>query len=131
MKQIILIVDDEPRITTALMVRFEAEGYRVCHAINGLAGIEAAALCSPDIVVLDIRMPDIDGYETCQRIKRLPGMQETPVIFLSANAEDAALQRAFDVGAVEFVSKPYDAEEVITLVQRELRKAASVHGDNN
>ncbi len=72
----ILMIDDEPRITAALMTRLVASGYTVYHAINGLAGVEAAAMYEPYAIILDIRMPDIDGYATCTRIKRLPRLNK-------------------------------------------------------
>lgn len=113
----VLIVDDEPRITAALMIRLESRGYKVFHAINGLAGVEAACLCKPDVIVLDIRMPDIDGYETCARIRRMPGQETTPVIFLSANVQDSARSKALTAGGSLFISKPYVAEEVLGAIE--------------
>ena len=117
MPSTVLIVDDEPRITVALMTRLQACGYEVFHAINGLAGVEAAAIHRPDIVIMDIRMPDIDGYEACARIHRLPGLERTPVLFLSANAH--AAERALEVGSA-FLSKPYEAGDVIETIERVL-----------
>lgn len=114
----VLIVDDEPMITIALMARLGAAGHRVVHAINGLAGVEAAALEHPDAVVLDIRMPDIDGFETCARIRRLPGCEGLPVVFLSGNVKQEAQRRAMEVGASAFVSKPYDAADVLNAVEQ-------------
>lgn len=116
MPKSVLIIDDEPGITAALMLRMEKAGYEVNHAINGLAGVEAAAIHRPDVVILDIRMPDIDGYETCARIKRLPGLESVPVLFLSANVQDTARQRASDAGGSVFLCKPYKASEILALV---------------
>ena len=117
MESTILIIDDEPRITAALMIRLESKGYNVCHAINGLAGVEAACLCKPDVIVLDIRMPDIDGYETCTRIRRMPGLETIPVVFLSANVQDSARSRVIACGGSQFISKPYDADDVIGAIE--------------
>ena len=113
----VLIVDDEPGITAALMTRILHAGYEVFHAINGLAGVEAAAIHRPDIIILDIRMPDIDGYDACSRIKRIPGLEETPTVFLSANVQDMARQRAYEVGGSGFLSKPYKASEVLASIE--------------
>lgn len=113
MSKSILIVDDEPRITAALMTRIEANGHTVYHAINGLAGIEAAALYEPDAIILDIRMPDIDGYETCIRLKRMPRLADIPVIFLSANVQDEAIMKAKAAGGARFISKPYESASII------------------
>ena len=117
MDSTVLIIDDEPRITAALMTRLEASGYTVFHAINGLAGVEAACLHKPDVIVLDIRMPDIDGYDTCARIRRMPGLEETPVVFLSANVQDSARARAMDVGGRAFISKPYESADVLGVIE--------------
>ncbi len=117
MPKSVLIIDDEPRITAALMTRLEALGYQVYHAINGLAGVQAAELHRPDAIILDIRMPDIDGYEVCTRIKRTPELGNTPVIFLSANVQDSARQRAMAVGGSVFLTKPYEATDVIAAIE--------------
>ncbi|MBO6740490.1 MAG: response regulator [Phycisphaerales bacterium] len=126
MPQSVLIVDDEPRITAALMTRLEASGYTVYHAINGLAGIEAAALYEPDAIILDIRLPDIDGYETCQRLRRFPTLQATPVIFLTANVQDEAIERAKGAGGSRFITKPYEACDILRAIEEltSLRNAA-------
>lgn len=113
MSQKILLIDDEPRITIALMVRLEREGYTVFHAINGLAGVEAAALHEPDLIVLDVRMPDIDGFEAYQRIRRFERLANVPVIFLSANIQQDVRQRAKEVGAASFIAKPFDSSDVL------------------
>ncbi len=112
----VLIVDDEPRITAALMIRLEASGFAVYHAINGLAGVEAACLHKPDVIVMDVRMPDIDGYEACTRIKRIEELRETPVIFLTAQVQDHARLKADASGAFAYLAKPYEATDVISTI---------------
>src|SRR5690554_5317816 len=99
------------------MARLQASGFTVYHAINGLAGVEAAEMHHPDTIVLDIRMPDIDGYDVCTRIRGKPGLADTPIIFLSANVQDSARRRAMEVGGCAFVSKPYDAADVIAAIR--------------
>lgn len=118
MPESILIVDDEPGITAALMVRLEAHGYRVHHAINGMAGIEAAMLHRPDVIVLDVRMPDIDGFEVCSRLRAIDELAAIPVIFLTANVQDEARRRATAAGGTAFLSKPYQAADVIDAIER-------------
>jgi len=112
MTKSVLIIDDEPKITAALMIRLESMGYTVYHAINGLAGVEAAALHEPDAIILDIRLPDIDGYETCTRIRRFNRLADTPIIFLSANVQDEAIVQASNAGGSMFISKPYEASSI-------------------
>ena len=121
----ILIIDDEPRITAALMTRLEAAGYTVYHAINGLAGVEAAAMYEPDAIILDIRMPDIDGYETCTRIRRLPRLNDVPIVFLSANVQDEAIHKSNTVGGDCFISKPYESSAIINTVERLINGGAN------
>ncbi len=122
----ILIIDDEPRITAALMTRLESVGYTVYHAINGMAGVEAAALHEPDAIVLDIRMPDIDGFETCKRIKRMPRLANTPIIFLSANVQDTDRHRAIASGGALFISKPYEAADILGAIESVIESARVV-----
>ena len=131
MPKSVLIIDDEPAITAALMIRLEAAGYRVFHAINGLAGVEAAWRHRPEVIVLDIRMPDIDGYEVCTRIRNAPELAETPIVFLSANVQDSARRRALEVGGSAFLSKPYEATDVIAAIARVTETASTLEEDVN
>ncbi|MFI4896286.1 MAG: response regulator transcription factor [Phycisphaerales bacterium JB059] len=121
MSNSVLIVDDEPRITAALMIRLEASGFRVFHAINGLAGVEAACLHKPDVIVMDVRMPDIDGYEACARIKRMEDLRDTPVLFLTAQVQDHARLKAESSGAFGYIAKPYEASDVIDAIHAALQ----------
>ena len=118
MAKSVLVIDDEPGIMAALITRLEANGYHVYSAVNGLTGVEAAELYQPDVIVLDIRMPDISGFEVCARIKQLPGLKEIPIVFLSADLRESSQQRALDVGGTEFLSKPYEAADVIAAIER-------------
>lgn len=116
MSKSVLIIDDEPAITGALMTRLEAHGHEVFHAINGLAGVEAAAMHEPAVIILDVRMPDIDGFETFERIRRMPHLRRTPIVFLSAHAQEDARHRARELGAVGFLSKPYDSKDILAII---------------
>ncbi|MFI4881559.1 MAG: response regulator [Phycisphaerales bacterium JB064] len=127
MSHTVLIVDDEPALTVALMTRLEANGYTVYHAINGLAGVEAAALHTPDAIVMDIRMPDISGFDAFERIRRLPGMTKVPVIFLSAHAQEGVKQQALDTGAAAFLSKPFEASDILNAISRSLEVDIDAH----
>ena len=118
MAKSVLVIDDEPGIMAALITRLEANGYHVYSAVNGLTGVEAAELYQPDVIVLDIRMPDISGFEVCARIKQLPGLKKIPIVFLSADLRESSQQRALDVGGTEFLSKPYEAADVIAAIER-------------
>lgn len=123
----VLIVDDEPGITAALMIRLQSAGYTVYHAINGLAGVEAACMHKPDIIVMDIRMPDIDGYEACMRIRRMPDLAHIPVIFLSANVQESAIIKSKAAGGSKFIAKPYDSVDVIHAIETCIGSKSNEH----
>lgn len=127
----VLIVDDEPGITGALMARLESVGYQVFHAINGLAGVEAAAIHHPDAIILDIRMPDIDGFDAYRRIRRINALKNTPIIFLSANSRDEARQQAATLGAAAFLPKPFDAHEVLRTLESVIPNAPTRAQDHD
>lgn len=117
MPRSILIIDDEPAITAALMTRLEAAGHRVRHAINGIAGLEAASADAPDVIILDVRMPDIDGLEVCIRLRRDPDLRAVPVIFLSAESDPVARRRATLAGGTEFIAKPFTSVEILDTIE--------------
>jgi DNA-binding response OmpR family regulator len=120
MKKIrILVVDDEPRYIWAIQVNLEARGYEVLVAQDGQTGIEIAASEEPDLVLLDIRMPDMDGYEVCQRIREFSAV---PIIMLTALAENADKVKGLDTGADDYVTKPFSAEELLARIRATLRR---------
>ncbi|MEO1008567.1 MAG: response regulator [Planctomycetota bacterium] len=129
MPRSVLIVDDEPAITVALMTRLQAHGYEVNHALNGLAGVEAAALHLPDAIVMDIRMPDISGFDAFERIRRLPQLERTPIVFLSAHAQESARRQAMEIGAAGFLTKPYEAADVIAALESAMADQPEIHGE--
>ena len=92
--------------------------------VMGLAGVEAAALHKPDAIILDIRMPDITGYDACQRIHRLPDLKGVPVLFLSANVQYDARQKAIEAGGTAFLSKPFEASDILDAIDEMLAPAA-------
>ena len=118
-KPSILVVDDEPRYIRAIQFNLEASGYEVLVAQDGRTAIELAASEEPDLVILDIRMPDLDGYEVCQQIRQFSGV---PIIMLTALAQDADKVRGLDTGADDYVTKPFSAEEMLARVRAVLRR---------
>ncbi len=114
----ILIIDDDRDIAGALVIRLKASGYAVTHAPNGLEGVEAATRIKPDAILLDIRMPDIDGFEVNRRLKEDPELGLIPVILLSANLRENARKQAVDAGIHEFFSKPYDVPGLMNAIKR-------------
>lgn len=116
MPKSILIVDDTPEIVLALTARLEAHGYQVHCAVTGRAGIESASANQPDVIILDICMPDISGYDVCTQIRSVPELRDVPIIFLSANSQRPFRERASEVGGNYFVPKPYDSARILDAI---------------
>jgi len=117
----IVIVDDNPNNLQVLSSILQQEGYKVRPALSGELALRAIAASPPDLVLLDVRMPGMDGYQTCQRLKAQPETADIPVIFISALNEAEDKLTAFDVGAVDYVSKPFQAAEVLARVRAQLQ----------
>jgi DNA-binding response OmpR family regulator len=113
----VLVIDDERSIALALTIRLKAAGYDVRWAADGAAGIAAAGEWRPDVIILDIRMPGIDGFVVNRRLRARPETAATPVIFLSANVQDSARQAAFVVGAYAFLIKPFESKDVLAAIR--------------
>lgn len=116
----ILAVDDTPASLRLLTEILKEEGYEVRSAISGELALHAAANNPPDLVLLDIRMPGMDGYEVCRRLKADPATRDVPVIFVSAVTETDEKVLGFGLGAVDFVTKPYQYEELIARLSTHL-----------
>lgn len=116
----ILVVDDNPNNLTLLANILTEEGYRVRKVLNGKFALRTAQASPPDLILLDIYLPDLDGYEVCWRLKALEVTRETPVIFISALNEVWDKLRAFKVGAADYITKPFQVEEVLARVQHQL-----------
>jgi CheY-like chemotaxis protein len=118
----VLAVDDDPVIQRLLQVNLEMEGYEVALASDGVEALEQARSFRPDIVLLDIMMPRKDGWQVCAELKQDPDLADTPVVFLSARAQDDDLQRGTELGADAYITKPFDPIDLLELVA-ELTKA--------
>jgi len=114
----ILVVDDDPVILRLLQVNFRLEGFEVLSASRGDEAIGVAKEQHPDVIVLDVMMPGIDGYEACRRLKEDPETADAPVIFLSARAQDADRERGYALGVVAYVTKPFDPAMLVDVVRR-------------
>jgi putative nucleotidyltransferase with HDIG domain len=117
----IVIVDDNANNLQVLSSMLQQEGYKVRPALSGEQALRAISASPPDLVLLDIRMPGMDGYETCRRLKATPATAGIPVIFISALAESEDKLAAFAIGGVDYVSKPFQAEEVLARVRAHLQ----------
>ncbi|WP_188261639.1 response regulator [Azospirillum tabaci] len=115
-KPTILIVDDTPD-NLKLLSGLLKESYKVKVANNGRKALEiAAAVPAPDLILLDVVMPEMDGYEVCAALKEAPGTRSIPVIFLTGRADEADRERGFALGAVDYIAKPVDPPAVLRRV---------------
>lgn len=119
----LLVVDDERETLAILQITLETEGYRVRCVESGEEALAAAHAEAPALVILDVRLPGIDGFEVCRTLKRRPETAATPVIMISANAEEESRVRGLDAGAAEFLAKPFYPRELLAKVYRCLKSA--------
>jgi formate hydrogenlyase transcriptional activator len=118
----ILVVDDTPSNIGFLLETLSQAGYRVRVAQDGESALEQAQYATPCLVLLDVMMPGIDGFETCRRLRALPALAQTPVIFMTALSDAGDKVRAFTVGASDYVTKPFQQEEVLARVRTQLAR---------
>ncbi|MGL5064524.1 MAG: response regulator [Microcoleus sp.] len=116
----ILIVDDTPENLQVLSATLSDRGYKVRGVINGKMAIRAARSAAPNLILLDIRMPEMDGYEVCHQLKSDPQTSEIPVIFISALDEVLDKVKAFRAGGVDYITKPFQVEEVLARVEHQI-----------
>ncbi|CAN1211212.1 EAL domain-containing protein [Tumidithrix helvetica PCC 7403] len=116
----ILIVDDLPDNLRVLSTALAGQGFKIRCAKNGAIALMAVQTTSPDLILLDIKMPDLDGYEVCQRLKSTELTRDIPVIFLSALDDAFDQVKAFKVGGVDYITKPFHVEEVLIRVRHQL-----------
>jgi len=116
----ILIVDDEPNNLKVLHNLLTQNSYTVRAARSGKSAIETAQLNPPDLILLDIKMPEMDGYMVCQHLKQDDRTQAIPVIFISALNQVEDIVKAFETGGIDYITKPFQFEEVLARVQTHL-----------
>lgn len=116
----ILAIDDTPASLRLLTDILKAEGYEVRSAISGELALHAAATQPPELILLDVSMPGMDGFEVCQRLKAREQTRDIPVIFVSAMSEMVEKLKGFELGAVDYVTKPYQREELLARVRTHL-----------
>lgn len=119
----IFIVEDDVDLSEMLSAYFRVQGYDVRHAMRGEDAVESISDNVPDVVVLDIRLPDIDGYEVCRRLRRARRTQNLPVIFLTEKRERDDKLAGLELGAVDYITKPFDVQELRLRVRNALRRA--------
>src|SRR6185436_15067173 len=131
----ILVVDDSPVNLHVLVRTMDGTGHRVLVATSGKAAIEIAERARPDLILLDVMMPDVDGFEVCRAIKENPATKDIVIIFLSALGEVADKVAGLEMGAADYITKPIQADEVIArvathLIQQQLEREVRLSRDS-
>lgn len=121
-RQKILIVDDEPDILELIEYNLKKEGYQVYTAINGQAGVAEAKRILPDLIILDIMMPKMDGIEACRILRAMPEFKNTFMVFLTARSEEYSEIAGFNVGADDYIAKPIKPRALISRINAILRR---------
>lgn len=121
MKTKILIIDDDENAIALLALILKKEGYEVLHALDSASGMATAEIEQPDLILLDIMMPGVDGFQTCQMIKENPKIKEIPILFLSALTDSQDKIKGLELGGVDFVTKGGDKGELLARVRTQLK----------
>jgi len=116
-QKIVLVVDDEPGIVEIVQANLEAEGYAALGAENGVDGLRIIKESSPDLVILDVRMPEMNGWEVLERVESDPGTAGLPIVMLTVRSEQADFIKGLEKGAVEYVTKPFDPTRLMGIVR--------------
>ena len=125
----VLLVDDEQDILELLKYNLEREGYQVTTALNGRDALRSAKANRPDLIVLDIRMPGMDGVEVCNQLRQLPEFKQTLITFLSARGEDYSQIAGFDAGADDYITKPIRPKVFVSKIKALLKRSGGERPD--
>lgn len=118
MQKKILIIDDEPKITETLARAFRGRGYEVVTANKALEGLERARKGSPDLIILDLIMPEIDGHKVCKLLKSDKDYQHIPIVMVSGSLDEKDREWAFKTGANAYLNKPIIIQDIFNLVEK-------------
>lgn len=127
----VLVVDDEPDILDLLDYNLSKEGYKVKTATNGKKAVEIAAKFLPDLILLDIMMPNQDGVETCRQLRENPDLYNTYIVFLTARSEEYSEVAAFDTGADDYITKPIKPRALMSRISAMFRREAKKKQKSN
>lgn len=127
----ILVVDDEPNILTLLKMNLEMNRYEVVTAETGQAAIDMAVREKPDLILLDLMLPDIDGTSVCQRIRTAPDTRVIPIIMLTAKTDEMDMIVGLEVGADDYITKPFSIREVVTRIKVLFRRIDELTAHEN
>lgn len=126
-KKLILVVDDEKNISDILRINLEKEGYRVSVAMDGEEGLSKALSENPELVLLDVMLPGMDGFEVCKRIRQ---KSEVPIVMLTARGEEIDKILGLELGADDYVTKPFSVRELLARVKANLRRTVPAREDD-
>ena len=122
-KKKIVIVEDEPDILEVLSYDLKREGFDVSHALDGIKGLSLVEKVEPDLVILDLMLPGLDGLEICRRIKSVEKLKHIPVIMVTAKGEESDIVIGLGIGADDYVAKPFSPRELVARVNAAIRRA--------
>ncbi len=127
----ILLVDDDQDILEFIGYNIKKEGFEVATASNGKDAIEVAKKFKPDLIILDVMMPEMDGMETCHQMRNMPMLKDTLIVFLTARGEDYSQIAGFDAGADDYITKPVKPRVLVSKVRAILRRKGSTQNDQS
>ena len=127
-KELILLIEDEPQMRRFLRITLKGHGYRLIEAVTGQEGLTETATRNPDIVLLDLGLPDIDGLEVTKQLRE---WSEVPIVVISAREQEADKIKALDAGADDYLTKPFGAGELLARIRVALRHKAMQHSGGN
>jgi CheY-like chemotaxis protein len=110
---LILVADDDDDVRELVVFRLERAGYQVVTASDGQEAVQVALERPPDVCVIDVMMPKLDGYEVTERLRASPGLAEVPIVLLTASVQEAAVNRGLEAGASDYIKKPFSPQELV------------------
>ena len=114
----ILIAEDEADIRELIKITLSFSGFEVVAAEDGRRALELAQEDSYDLIMMDVQMPHMDGYEACREMKKIPSLQNIPIVFLSAKGQSSEVRQGFGAGAIDYMLKPFAPDELITRINQ-------------
>ena len=126
MKPTILVADDEPSIVLSLQLLLQRAGFDVRVARNGEEAIQSVEAFTPDLILLDAMMPKRDGFDVCRTLRASPTWQALPIVMLTARSRDAERQRGLELGATDYITKPFSTRDLVVTVRRHLGIPAEI-----
>jgi two-component system alkaline phosphatase synthesis response regulator PhoP len=124
MNRKILVIEDDPKALRFTRYTLEQEGFQVVTAANGLEGLRKAQMEAPDLIILDVMLPGIDGFEVCHRLRAEPQTAQLPILMISAKAQEVDKATGLKVGADDYVTKPVGPAEIVSRVEALLARKA-------